>query len=136
MWVYIWGKSRLVEFWVELGEHYQEIMGKRANAPEILYKLVGVQRHIKEGVPVLCMNCLFQDYLPSPRAKRAGPKGPCAESARAVREAPLKFMLGAFGHCPFSFCPPPPALKRALWGTFFWVVFYNFKRVHASDVQV
>ena len=63
MWVYIWGKSRLVEFWVELGEHYQEIMGKRANAPEILYKLVGVQRHIKEGVPVLCMNCSFQDYL-------------------------------------------------------------------------
>ena len=25
-----------------------------------------------------------------------------------IREAPLKFMLGAFGHCPFSFCPPPP----------------------------
>ena len=25
-----------------------------------------------------------------------------------VREAPLKFMLGAFGHCPFSFCTPPP----------------------------
>ena len=34
-----------------------------------------------------------------------------------VREAPLKFMLGAFGHCPNGFCTPRPALKRALWGT-------------------
>ena len=25
----------------------------------------------------------------------------------------------AFGHCPFSDCTPPPALKRALWGTSF-----------------
>ena len=24
-----------------------------------------------------------------------------------------------FGHCPNSDCTPPPALKRALWGTFF-----------------
>ena len=24
-----------------------------------------------------------------------------------------------FGHCPNGNCPPPPALKRALWGTFF-----------------
>ena len=23
-----------------------------------------------------------------------------------------------FGHCPNSFCIPPPILKRALWGTF------------------
>ena len=25
-----------------------------------------------------------------------------------IREAPLKFMSWAFGHCPFSFCTPPP----------------------------
>ena len=29
-----------------------------------------------------------------------------------LREAFLKFTRGAFGHCPFSFCTPPPALKR------------------------
>ena len=33
--------------------------------------------------------------------------------------SPTQIHAGAFGHCPFSFCPPPPALKRALWGTFF-----------------
>ena len=38
--------------------------------------------------------------LSSPRAKRAGPKGLRAESARAVREAPVKKMPGLFGHCP------------------------------------
>ena len=43
-----------------------------------------------------------------------------------LREAPLKFMLGAFGHCPFSFCTPRPALKRALWGTFFRADLTNF----------
>ena len=43
---------------------------------------------------------------------------------------------GHSGIARLAFAPPPPALKRALWGTFFWVVFYNFKRVHASDVQV
>ena len=44
----------------------------------------------------------------------------------AIREAPLKFTRGAFGHCPFSFCTPPPALKRALWGTFFRDDLSNF----------
>ena len=27
---------------------------------------------------------------------------------RVLREAPLKFVLGAFGHCPNSFCTTPP----------------------------
>ena len=36
-----------------------------------------------------------------------------------VREAPLNLASPLFGHCPNSNCPPPPALKRALWGTFF-----------------
>ena len=34
-----------------------------------------------------------------------------------LREAPIEFMTQAIGHCPNSFCPRPPALKRALWGT-------------------
>ena len=36
-----------------------------------------------------------------------------------VREDPLRKMPGLFGHCPNSDCPPPPSLKRALWGTLF-----------------
>ena len=38
-----------------------------------------------------------------------------------LREAPFKMSSPLFGHCPNSDCPPPPrpALKRALWGTFF-----------------
>ena len=35
-----------------------------------------------------------------------------------VREAPPKLAQKAFGHCPNSDYTPP-ALKRALWGTFF-----------------
>ena len=37
------------------------------------------------------------------------------------REAPLRLAAPLFGHCPNSDYtpPPPPALKRALWGTFF-----------------
>ena len=36
-----------------------------------------------------------------------------------LREAPLKLASPLFGHCPNSDYTPPPALKRALWGTFF-----------------
>merc|ERR550532_284372 len=35
------------------------------------------------------------------------------------REAPLRLASPLFGHCPKSDYTPPPALKRALWGTFF-----------------
>ena len=36
-----------------------------------------------------------------------------------LREAPLRKLQGLFGHCPNSERPPPPSLKRALWGTLF-----------------
>ena len=36
-----------------------------------------------------------------------------------VREAPPKKLHTLFGHCPNSYRPPPPSLKRALWGTLF-----------------
>ena len=36
-----------------------------------------------------------------------------------LREAPLKLAAPLFGHCPNSDYTHPPALKRALWGTFF-----------------
>ena len=36
-----------------------------------------------------------------------------------LREAPLRLASPLFGHCPNSDYTPPPALKRALWGTFF-----------------
>ena len=38
---------------------------------------------------------------------------------QVVREAPFNKSPPVFGHCPNSNYPPPPALKRALWGTFF-----------------
>ena len=39
---------------------------------------------------------------------------------RSVWEAPPKKLHPLFGHCPNSDCiPPPPSLKRALWGTLF-----------------
>ena len=38
---------------------------------------------------------------------------------RSLREAPLKLASPLFGHCPNSNWTPLPALKRALWGTFF-----------------
>ena len=37
----------------------------------------------------------------------------------SFREAPFSLSPPPFGHCPNSIYPPPPALKRALWGTFF-----------------
>ena len=36
-----------------------------------------------------------------------------------VREAPFNKSPPLFGHCPNSIYTPPPALKRALCGTFF-----------------
>ena len=36
-----------------------------------------------------------------------------------LREAPPKLNLCSFGHCPNSHWTPPPALKRALCGTYF-----------------
>ena len=41
-------------------------------------------------------------------------------SFTGLREAPTNKIPKAFGHCPFSYCIPPPALKRALWDTSFW----------------
>ena len=35
-----------------------------------------------------------------------------------LREAPLKFTQGAFGHCPFSFCIPPPRTQTGTLGHF------------------
>ena len=46
-----------------------------------------------------------------------------------IREAPFNLSPPLFGHCPNSNYPPPPALKRALWGTFFrrdFTMFYHF----------
>ena len=40
-------------------------------------------------------------------------------SKNTFREAPPNIASPLFGHCPNSDCTPPPALKRALWGTFF-----------------
>ena len=34
-----------------------------------------------------------------------------------LREAPLGIRSPPFGHCPNNDYPPPPSLKRALWGT-------------------
>ena len=39
------------------------------------------------------------------------------EWSQWLREAPLKLLTWAFGHCPNSFCTPHPALNWALWGT-------------------
>merc|ERR1712016_219435 len=41
---------------------------------------------------------------------------------------PFQFSAPLCGHCPNSNYtpPPPPALKRALWGTFFQARFYHF----------
>ena len=36
-----------------------------------------------------------------------------------LREAPIRLAAPLFGHCPNSDYTLPPALKRALWGTFF-----------------
>ena len=38
---------------------------------------------------------------------------------QVFREAPFNLSPPLFGHCPNSNYTPPPALKRALWGTFF-----------------
>ena len=43
-----------------------------------------------------------------------------------IREAPFNKSPPLFGHCPNSIYTPPPALKRALWGTFFQARFYHF----------
>ena len=43
-----------------------------------------------------------------------------------LREAPFKLAPPLFGHCRNSNYTPPPALKRALWGTFFQAGFYHF----------
>ena len=40
-------------------------------------------------------------------------------SFHLIREAPTKMLPLLFGHCPNCDCTPPPALKRALWGTLF-----------------
>ena len=40
-------------------------------------------------------------------------------SDTAVREAPLWLALFYLGIAQMAIAPPPPALKRALWGTFF-----------------
>ena len=44
----------------------------------------------------------------------------------AIREAPFNESPPLFGHCPNSNYTPPPALKRALWGTFFQARYYHF----------
>ena len=49
-----------------------------------------------------------------------------------VREAPFNLSPPLFGHCPNSNYTPPPALKRALWGTFFQARFSHFKGLYAS----
>ena len=36
-----------------------------------------------------------------------------------IREAPLKFTRGAFGHCPFSFWTPPTRTQTGTLGHFF-----------------
>ena len=38
---------------------------------------------------------------------------------KGVREAPFSLLTPPCGHCPNSIYTPPPALKRAPWGTFF-----------------
>ena len=43
-----------------------------------------------------------------------------------LREAPFNLSPPPCGHCPNSIYTPPPALKRALWGTFFQARFYHF----------
>merc|ERR1712020_66919 len=48
-----------------------------------------------------------------------------------VREAPFNKSPPLFGHCPNSNYTPPPALKRALWGTFFQALFSHFKGLYA-----
>ena len=47
-----------------------------------------------------------------------------------VREAFLKFMLGAFGHCPFSFCTPP----RTQTGTLGHFFPGRFERLYQTTV--
>ena len=44
----------------------------------------------------------------------------------SLREAPFNEAPPLFGYCPNSNYIPPPALKRALWGTFFQARFYHF----------
>ena len=39
------------------------------------------------------------------------------------REDPFSLTPPTFGHCPNSDWTPPPALNRALWGTFFQAIF-------------
>ena len=46
-------------------------------------------------------------------------KTPKMSKCWPVREAPFNLLTPPCGHCPNSIYTPPPALKRALWGTFF-----------------
>ena len=59
-----------------------------------------------------------------------------------LREAPFNFCICSFGHCPNSHWTHPPALKRALWGTYFWAksckcpfVHGHFSRCHKPAWQ-
>ena len=45
-----------------------------------------------------------------------------------VREAPLKFALHLFGHCPNSNCTPPHSNKHS--GTNFQALIYQFERLY------
>ena len=46
-------------------------------------------------------------------------KQDCPIPYTQVREAPFSLSPPPCGHCPNSIYTPSPALKRALWGTFF-----------------
>ena len=50
-----------------------------------------------------------------------------------IREDPNTLTPPPFGHCPNSDWTPPPALNRALWGTFFRAIFYHSAGLYASE---
>ena len=75
--------------------------------PISVHRIIGF---LMNGLPIIAVlylrsyDCVFlYPCLPVERGGSAPPK-----------EMPL-----LFGHCPNGDCTPPPALKRALWGTLF-----------------
>ena len=96
---------------------------------------------VKAAISWRCLICSLSSFLSSRRSLKSSRSSSCLRitprwsslllvitrslpqlfigTVESIREAPLELAPPLFGHCPNSDYTPPPALKRALWGTFF-----------------
>ena len=71
--------------------------------------------------------------IPKPQKNKLWTQEEDSLHCRRLREDPFRLTPPTFGHCPNSNWPPPPALNRALWGTFFQAIFYHSAGLYASE---